>query len=131
MGDLTKNFSRSEFECKCGCGFDDIDQTLVEGIQQIRDKIGVPLYCVRKTKAGYFPAGSGCRCRKHNSRVRGSRNSQHILGKAADIWGMPDIDEFVKIADTIPVFNKGGIGVYKSRGFVHLDVRGSRSRWTG
>ena len=28
MGDLTKNFSRSEFACKCGCGFDDIDLVL-------------------------------------------------------------------------------------------------------
>ena len=25
MGDLSENFSRSEFECKCGCGFATVD----------------------------------------------------------------------------------------------------------
>ena len=37
---LTKNFKRSEFACKCGCGFDDIDLKLVNIIQIIRDEVG-------------------------------------------------------------------------------------------
>ena len=34
MGDLTRNFSRSEFACPC-CGRADVDMRLVEALQEI------------------------------------------------------------------------------------------------
>ena len=41
MGDLTKNFSRNEFKCKCGkCTNNYIDIRLVKGLQALRDLIG-------------------------------------------------------------------------------------------
>lgn len=73
-GDLSQNFSRREFACKCGCGKDDISPELVDICQAIRDYIGVPL-CVN----------SGCRCEKHNAKVGGVKNSYHVQGKAADL----------------------------------------------
>ena len=39
MGDLTDNFSRSEFACKCGCGADAISLDLVERLQLLRRKV--------------------------------------------------------------------------------------------
>ena len=33
MGDLTRNFSRNEFKCKCECGFDTVDYELVTILQ--------------------------------------------------------------------------------------------------
>lgn len=34
MGDLTKNFNRFEFACKCGCGFDDIELQVAKRISR-------------------------------------------------------------------------------------------------
>ena len=44
MGDLTKNFNRFEFACKCGCGFDDIDLKVVQALQKLRDKLDKPIH---------------------------------------------------------------------------------------
>jgi len=81
MGDLSKNFSRSEFACHCGCGFDSPEPLLVESLQTIRDHFGP----VR--------IRSGCRCLKYNRTLTDSKGrrlskdtSQHVFGKAADIW---------------------------------------------
>lgn len=119
---LSANFMASEFACKCGCGFGmkpgDVDPRLVIGLQTIRRWLGVPL-----------TINSGCRCVARNRAVGGVENSFHIQGIAADIIGAP-IDEIIKCAEQIPVFRNGGIGRYPKRGFVHLDVRGEKSRWT-
>ena len=73
-GDLTKNFSRKEFGCKCGCGKDDISPRLAEMCQTIRDAVGVPVR-----------VNSGCRCAAHNAKVGGAPDSYHTQGKAADL----------------------------------------------
>ena len=148
MGDLSKNFSRKEFACPCGCGFDDIDLGLVNNIlQPIRDKFG-PVHIT-----------SGCRCLLYNRTLKDKRGrrlskdtSQHVLGKAADI----KVHKEIRIADglydttSIPpievwrfallrlsieaskelnkTFSGGGLGLYKN--FVHIDVRDGRAvRW--
>lgn len=72
MGDLTQNFSRREFACRCGCGYDAIDMDLVVNLQILRYRIHRPIY-----------VNSGCRCEKHNQAVRGARNSYHLRGLAA------------------------------------------------
>lgn len=74
MNHNTKNFKVKEFACKCGCGFDSVDQKVIDMCQKIRDKLGVPV-----------KINSGCRCAKHNQKVGGVKNSQHTLGLAADI----------------------------------------------
>lgn len=115
MGDLSSNFSRVEFSCKCGCGFDTVDYQLLDILEQIRWNFGVP---VRIT--------SGCRCKAHNEAVGGSKDSQHLLGRAADftVDGVPT--RFVRaFANRL---NVPGMGSYK--GFVHIDTRsGKRARW--
>ena len=74
MATNTKNFNVSEFTCKCGCGFNIIDQRILNMAQTIRDALGVPV-----------KVNSGCRCEKHNTRVKGVKNSKHIKGFAADL----------------------------------------------
>jgi uncharacterized protein YcbK (DUF882 family) len=134
MGDLSLNWSRAELACKCGCGLGinpgDIDPLLVDGLQRMREILGRPIWCVRRTPNGlYYAAGSGCRCVAHNRHVGGSPNSQHLFGKAADIWGhSPHILRAVALQ--VPQFEAGGIGYYPTRGFLHVDVRKTRSRWT-
>ena len=120
MGDLTKNFSRNEFKCKCGkCTNNYIDIRLVKGLQALRDLIGKPIII-----------NSATRCKVHNKAVGGVPNSQHVQGRAADIRveGMtPEV--LAKKAEQIDVFRDGGIGTYGT--FVHVDVRGHRARWRG
>ena len=75
---------------------------------------------------------SGFRCLVHNKREGGSDNSQHTLGTAADVSvpeGLTAI-ELAAIAETIPHFRSGGIGIYDT--FVHLDTRpNGPARWKG
>lgn len=73
-----KNFKKSEFECKCcrelpADAWMNID-ALVGMLDSVRDKFGRPI----KVNSGY-------RCEKHNRKVGGARNSQHMTGEAADI----------------------------------------------
>lgn len=75
MGDLSKNFNRSEFTCQCGCGHDRVSQVLVDLLQELRDLLDRPLVI-----------HSGCRCETHNRAVGGVSNSAHITGEAADIY---------------------------------------------
>ena len=83
----TKNFKVSEFACHCGCGFNIIDQRVINMAQTIRDALGVPVH-----------VNSGCRCEKRNAKVGGvqkkvdhktgkviSKGSNHLYGLAADL----------------------------------------------
>lgn len=74
MGDLSLNFSRYEFLCKHCKTAPKIDERLVDVLQAVRTAVGLPLQVV-----------SGYRCRAHNSAVGGSRASQHLQARAADI----------------------------------------------
>lgn len=120
MGDITKNFSRWEFECDCGCGLDMIDIELVKGLQQIRDYFNKPVH-----------VNSGCRCLSYNRTRHSKDTSQHVKCKAADIHiqGVSP-RQIAQVASVIPIFKKGGIGLYHT--FVHLDTRDDRPvRWKG
>ena len=46
---LTKNFSRYEFDCPCGCGTQMVDPELAEKLQRIRDVVGKKI----KITSGY------------------------------------------------------------------------------
>ncbi len=56
---ISKNFKRSEFACKCGCGFDTVDAALIIVLQSIRDQFGA------------LVVNSDCRCDSHNKSVGG------------------------------------------------------------
>ena len=66
-----------------------------------------------------------------NSAIGGSKTSQHLLGKAADIK-VKDIDtkDLYLIIESLILdgqMTDGGLGLYDT--FVHYDIRGSRARW--
>ena len=109
MGDMTRNFSRSEFDCKC-CGANLTKTRLVLILQAIRDHFDTPIKVT-----------SGTRCAKHNRKVKGAKNSQHLLGSAADIQiaGVSPKQVAAFAASLMPGW--GGVKPYKS--FTHVDVR--------
>ncbi len=79
---------------------------------------------------------SGYRTAAHNKSVGGAAYSQHLYGRAADIrvQGIP-VEQLAAYAETcLP--GTGGIGRYPPRagravGWVHVDTRPAKSRWTG
>ena len=114
---ISQHFSRFEFVCHCGCGFDTVDSELLELLEKIRVHFGSPLVI-----------NSAARCLKHNRSIGSRDTSQHVQGKAADIAVKGVAPE--KVADYVELFqpDRGGIGRY--RGFTHVDVRDSKARWS-
>lgn len=123
---LTKNFSLHEFDCKDGSKMpSEVLLNIVklaDQLQILRDFIGRPI----KINSAY-------RSPSHNKMVGGAKNSQHLLGKAADIRvdGVSPrelhgiIEELIKDGR----MKEGGLGRYNS--FVHYDIRGTKARWNG
>lgn len=108
MGDVSRNFDRSEFACgHCG-RLDALEKGLVQRLQRLRDIVGKPL-----------PIVSGFRCPEGNASVGGSRTSQHLYGRAADIPGGYATVDQCKRAGFV------GIGVRKGR-VVHVDTTPAR-----
>lgn len=117
MGDLSENFSRSEFACKCGCGFDTVDIKIPEILERVRTMYKSPITIT-----------SGCRCPTHNASVGGAANSLHTLGRAAD-FKVKDISSERVYKYLCAIYpNKYGFGLYP--GWTHLDSRSKElARW--
>lgn len=117
MGDLSTNFDRKEFACQCDCGFDTVDIELVKLLENIRKHFGKPVI-----------VNSGCRCETHNKAEGGSKRSQHLYGRAADIFIMAVPPEKIAAYIDSKWPNRFGVGVYKS--WIHVDSRsGHPARW--
>ena len=117
---LSKNFTREEFKCPCGCNRQMVDSELVEKMQAVREKLGKPI----KITSGY-------RCIPHNAAVKGSSGSKHRYGMAAD-WRTENRSiNPVALGILAQAVGFGGIGIYwHSRGaFVHADTRGTKATW--
>lgn len=119
-------FDDYEFSCKCERHAVDgqgnnvldhiIDKRLVDVLDRIRERLGVPI-----------TVNSGYRCPEHNAEVGGVSDSQHVLGTAADItYDGVDVDYLAEIAEEC---GADGIGKYYHQDFVHVDVRGYAARW--
>lgn len=70
-----KNFKKSEFTCKCGCGLNLEYYEVVKIADDIRNEWHLPVIVT-----------SGTRCQKHNKEVGGVANSRHLKGKAIDFY---------------------------------------------
>jgi len=127
MGDLSTNFSRAEFACKCGCGFNTVDSELLEGLQHYSTR----LQTLHPKKRVSIIVNSGCRCVEYNNKQNGAKKSQHLFGRAADIVAKID---GVKISpqEVADFFNSAhpnfSTGVYKT--FTHVDTRSGKP-WRG
>ena len=118
MGDISPNFNRSEFACKCGqCGFDTVDAELLEVLEHLREAFDAPV-----------TISSGCRCATHNKNEGGSDKSQHLYGRAADIKVQGATAELVYNYLDLKYPLKYGMGEYSS--WVHIDTRtDGPARW--
>ena len=130
---LTKNFNISEFRCKDGTDVpDELEnnvQELANNLQVIRDK-----FCVETGVNMPLIILSGYRSPKHNAKVKGAKNSQHLLAKASDIT-LKDKSLlqhlYILIKELIDTeeITAGGITFYRDKGFIHYDIRGVKVTW--
>ena len=122
---LSANFTVKEFRCRDGTDPVFVDTELVTLLQAIREHFGKPLTIT-----------SAYRTAAHNKAVGGAAYSQHCYGRAADIrvQGV-SVETLAAYAETL-LKNAGGIGRYPVKtgrlaGWVHVDVRKDKARWTG
>ena len=117
MGDITKNLSRHEFACKCECGLDTVDFETAAVIQEVCDAFDCTVTIT-----------SGCRCKKHNAKVGGSKESQHLYCRAGDcqFHGPTPMEVHNYLVRKYP--KKYGFGLYWT--FNHIDTRtDGPARW--
>lgn len=116
---LSAFFSRAEFTCKCGCGFDTVDAETLRVLEDVRKTFGKPVVIT-----------SGCRCPDYNQRIGGAKNSLHARGRAADIVviDVAPAEVYAFLCAEYP--DKYGFGSYAT--FTHVDTRsGGPARWQG
>ena len=121
---LAPGFKVREFRCRDGSDAIMIDQTLVVLLQAIREHFNKPITIT-----------SGYRTAAHNTAVGGSKSSQHLLGKAADIQVADTTVEAVAAYAESLLPGWGGVGRYpvkagRAKGWVHVDTRAKKSRWS-
>ena len=116
---VAKNFWLSEFKCPC-CGEVRINNDLPVALQELRDLLGSRIIIT-----------SAYRCKKHNEEIGGAKFSAHIGGYAADCFfpGVSLLDAYLCVVQCLPWTNRGGLGLYPDRNFIHLDVRKKKTRW--
>ena len=129
----SRHLSVSEVICRCGkCKLAYIREELAEGFEMLRELVGDEL-CADVP----IDASSGFRCTAHNESLidfktkkrLSSPFSRHMIGEALDLK-TPEgltVNQFAALAEKVPQFANGGIGIY-SWG-IHVDVRGWKARW--
>ena len=121
---LAPDFKVRELRCRDGTDTVMADEALTVVLQCIREHFGKAVTIT-----------SGYRTAAHNAAVGGAKSSQHLLGRAADIRV-----EGVSVEDVAAYAERlmpdwGGVGRYpvkadRAAGWVHVDTRATKSRWT-
>ena len=121
---LAPGFRVREFRCRDGSDTVLVDEGLVVLLQCIREHFGKAVVIT-----------SGYRTAEHNAKVGGAKSSQHLLGRAADIQvADTSVEDVAAYAESLmPAW--GGVGRYpvkagRAKGWVHVDTRPNKSRWT-
>ena len=107
-----ENFTREEFACQCGCGTNEIKDSIIDVLQWIRVIYGKSMRIT-----------SGYRCANHPIERVKSRPGTHNLGLAADV-GVSHAEGFrlLRVAMGHPGITGVGVNQKGSGRFIHLDI---------
>ena len=101
-------FQPFEFTCRCGCGFLNVTEELLDKLYEARRLAGIP-----------FPISSGSRCPKHNANVTKAKDSAHPDGLAVDMTARLMVQRWT-ILDALFEVEFPRIGLHPS--FIHVDI---------
>ncbi len=124
---LSTNFHVREFACHDGR---QVPTVAIPALKLLAQKLLEPM----RTTFGPCHVLSGYRPVDYNARIGGAKFSQHIYeltpeSVAADlVFRIGTPARWAALADQLQA---GGVGRYDSSGFVHVDNRPTRARWTG
>lgn len=130
---ITAHFDEKEFTCKCGCGRNNINKTLVEKLEKVYEYLA-------GTKDGVTAIiiTSGCRCPRHSVACGGLVDDAHVVGIAADFYALKN-DGLTRwssnaLAAVCEKIGFTGIGIIDATA-VHADIRNSanykNAHWFG
>jgi zinc D-Ala-D-Ala carboxypeptidase len=105
----TKNFKASEFACPC-CGLNNMSQIMIDALQKIRDRVGVPMRI-----------NSGSRCSDRNKKDGGKPDSAHLKGFAVDI-AVPKAASGLRYSIIAYALQEGIKRIGIGDNFIHLDI---------
>lgn len=116
MGDITANFNRDDFRCRCGACLENVMRPctkieVVYAMQRLRDSLGTPLKIT-----------CGVRCISHNKAEGGSPQSRHLpqYADAVDIFNTQS--DFSKLLAE-RAWQCGFTVVRPYEAHIHLDMR--------
>ena len=127
VGQLSEHFQVREFDCHDGRK---VPAVAVPALQRLCVALLEPL----RAKFGVAHVLSGYRPADYNRRIGGARYSQHIYELTPEavssdmVFRTGNPAEWAYAADQL---GAGGVGRYDRSGFVHVDNRPVRARWTG
>jgi uncharacterized protein YcbK (DUF882 family) len=133
---LSPHFLLNEFSTKDGTP---VPPDLVDDYRRLCHRVLEPL----RERFGLCLVVSGYRHPRYNARVGGARRSVHMGGRAGGIPGVAADVKFARgsvfawaeAADALLTrwyAPGGGLGRYPvPGGWIHVDTRASRARWTG
>lgn len=122
---LAPDFKVRELRCRDGSDTVMVDEALMLLLQCIREHFGKAVTIT-----------SGYRTPAHNAKAGGTRFSQHLYGRAADIRVQgASVEEVAACAERL-LHGCGGVGRYPAKagraaGWVHVDTRAEKARWRG
>lgn len=140
---ILPRLTETDMACQCEKYCDGYPNPSTAGVRLLVERIwreaekkypGLQIYV--SNRAHPTPNGAiagGQRCEQWNKERGGAAKSQHLYGKAADIFGRCEGVKDAEIRDhleevALKLNVSGGVG-YGARYIVHVDVRGSRARW--
>lgn len=106
-------FKREDFACKCGCGTNLIQDSLITALDELRQRVGFPLV-----------VSSGYRCPAHNAAISSTGDDgPHTTGQAADI-AVDRLKAYIVLREAMEMKVFTGIGVNQKGNsrFIHLDT---------
>jgi hypothetical protein len=107
--ELYEYFTDSEIQCKCGCGFKELEHGFSKKLLNARK--------IAKVK---FKVNSCCRCKNHNRDVGSTDASDHVTGEGIDI---DTPNSYIRFRILYGAVKSGftRIGIHKD--FIHLGDR--------
>jgi zinc D-Ala-D-Ala carboxypeptidase len=111
---MFRYFTREEFDCRCGCGRNEIPDAFIHDMDDLREACGFSLV-----------VNSGWRCKDHPKEAAKDEPGEHNRG-AADVRAGNGYQLYV-IQER--AYELGFRGIAAGQGFVHVDRRDAKTSW--